>query len=327
LEKISVSSPSDFDLLSSAASEQRVKMLLEAMAPISLLETCEKRCSHTHFFGIFVKEIKTHASKCQRILARNKKIKIDDLTGKLSALKLDYGKNSVDILDLEHKLRIIADCDLREKAKDIKILECLQAEKATPLLVDLAKRPSSRDGLENIRDDDGLVFESAEMRGGYIRSFYEKLYKVDPLVEGEIEHFLGPEIASHPTVLASKLSMDEVTELDAPLDITELDKSLKLSNMRSAPGIDGFSYRFITEFWDYFRIPLFNCAVEGLENQSLPDFFMTAVIKLIPKKGDTSKISKWRPIRLLSNCSRSRRRAAKGDKRMVLVHTHGLFIT
>jgi hypothetical protein len=26
-------------------------------------------------------------------------------------------------------------------------------------------------------------------------------------------------------------------------------------------------------------------------------------------------------------CSRSRRRAAKGDKRMVLVHTHGLFIT
>jgi hypothetical protein len=26
-------------------------------------------------------------------------------------------------------------------------------------------------------------------------------------------------------------------------------------------------------------------------------------------------------------CSRSRRRAAKADKRMVLVHTHGLFIT
>jgi hypothetical protein len=27
------------------------------------------------------------------------------------------------------------------------------------------------------------------------------------------------------------------------------------------------------------------------------------------------------------NCSRSRQRAAKADKRMVLVHTHGLFIT
>jgi hypothetical protein len=28
-----------------------------------------------------------------------------------------------------------------------------------------------------------------------------------------------------------------------------------------------------------------------------------------------------------NNCSRSRRRAAKADKRKVLVHTHGLFIT
>ncbi len=62
--------------------------------------------------------------------------------------------------------------------------------------------------------------------------------------------------------------------------------------MRSAPGIDGFSYRFISEFWEYFRVPL--C-------QSLPDFFMTAEIKLTPKKGDTSKISNWRPISLLRN--------------------------
>ncbi len=30
---------------------------------------------------------------------------------------------------------------------------------------------------------------------------------------------------------------------------------------------------------------------------------------------------------LFSNCSRSRRRAEKVDKRMVLVYTHGLFIT
>jgi hypothetical protein len=36
------------------------------------------------------------------------------------------------------------------------------------------------------------------------------------------------------------------------------------------------------------------------------------------------RISSGMPI---STCSRSRRRAAKADKRMVLVHTHGLFIT
>jgi hypothetical protein len=32
-------------------------------------------------------------------------------------------------------------------------------------------------------------------------------------------------------------------------------------------------------------------------------------------------------VDVITYCSRSRWRAAKGDKRMVLVHTHGLFIT
>jgi hypothetical protein len=172
---------------------------------------------------------------------------------------------------------------------------------SAPLLVDLAKRTTSRDGLENIKDDEGVIFESGQQRAGYIRNFYEKLYQNDPTVEGYIETFLGPEIASHPTVLGSKLTMEETNDLDAPLSINELDGSLKLSNMRSAPGVDGFSYRFIAEFWEYFRVPLFNCAADVLENNSLPDFFMTAVIKLIPKKGDTAKISNWRPISLLSN--------------------------
>ncbi len=71
--------------------------------------------------------------------------------------------------------------------------------------------------------------------------------------------------------------------------------------MRSAPGIDGFSYRFIHKFWHFFRGPLYCCAVSGLDNNNLPDFFKTAVIKLIPKKGDVSMIKNWRPISLLSN--------------------------
>ncbi len=156
---------------------------------------------------------------------------MENLTEKLKSLKSDYTKNSNEIFELENKLRIILDCDLREKAREIKLLECLQAEKATPLLVDLAKRPTSRDGLENIKDDAGGVFKSGQQRAGYIRDFYEKLYQTDPSVEGDIEAFLGPEIVSHPTVLGSKLTMEEKNELDSPLKIDELDRSL---NPRSA---------------------------------------------------------------------------------------------
>jgi hypothetical protein len=124
---------------------------------------------------------------------------------------------------------------------------------------------------------------------------------MDDTVEGSIEDFLGPTICAKTTVMESKLSDYERNELDKQLDIVELDIALKHANLRSAPGIDGYSYRFINQFWNNFRFPLYRCAEEGLEDNSLPDFFKTAVIKLIPKKGDTTRIKNWRPISLLSN--------------------------
>ena len=102
-------------------------------------------------------------------------------------------------------------------------------------------------------------------------------------------------------VRASKLTAQEKDELDSPLSIEELDRSLKKVNMKSAPGIDGYSYRFITKFWELFRVPLFNCASECLGNGKLPASFATAQIKLIPKKGSRDDIRNWRPISLLSN--------------------------
>ena len=65
----------------------------------------------------------------------------------------------------------------------------------------------------------------------------------------------------------------------------ELDKSLEQANRKNATGIDGISYKFIDAFWNICRKPLFNCAKNLLENQSLLESFMTAQIKLIPKRG------------------------------------------
>jgi hypothetical protein len=101
--------------------------------------------------------------------------------------------------------------------------------------------------------------------------------------------------------MESKLKDNERIKLDRPLCVEELDKALDKANVKSAPGVDGFSYRFIKNFWEIYRYPLFSVAKEGLEQNSLPSFFKTAIIKLIPKKGDVSKIKNWRPISLLSN--------------------------
>ncbi len=58
----------------------------------------------------------------------------------MDALKINYSQNANIITEIENKLKIKKDLLLRDKLKDIKIFECLNAEKATPLLLNIAKK-------------------------------------------------------------------------------------------------------------------------------------------------------------------------------------------
>ena len=103
---------------------------------------------------------------------------------------------------------------------------------------------------------------------------------------GCIEEFLGREILAHPIVQGSILSPAEKTKLDTPFSLTELDKAAKEANVKSAPGPDGLSTKFILKFWHYLRTPLFKYALCCFEKGHLYGSFKTACVRLIPKKGD-----------------------------------------
>jgi hypothetical protein len=97
------------------------------------------------------------------------------------------------------------------------------------------------------------------------------------------------------------ITVQEREDMDRPLSITELDDSLNNCNIKSAAGADGFSNKLIKKCWQYLRIPLHNYAIHCYNTGILTTNFRSACIKLIPKKGDRSKLKNWRPISLLSN--------------------------
>jgi hypothetical protein len=116
-----------------------------------------------------------------------------------------------------------------------------------------------------------------------------------------IENFLGQDIINNPVVQNSRITVQERNELESPLTLQELDESLADCNMRSAAGADGFSNKLIKACWQVLRIPLYNYALHCYNTGILTTNFRSACFKLIPKKGDVSKLKNWRPITLLSN--------------------------
>jgi hypothetical protein len=181
------------------------------------------------------------------------------------------------------------------------MFENLTHEQPSKTFLDLAKAIAKNDDISVIRDSEGNIFNSENERDKHITDFFSNLYRKDEEVGGSIEEFLGPDICQHPLVQNSKLTNFEREGLDADLTIEELSKALKESNLRSAPGIDGFSNKFISKFWYILSYPFYHLCKYSLVEGTLIDSFATAQIRIIPKKGDTTKLKNWRPISLLSN--------------------------
>jgi Reverse transcriptase (RNA-dependent DNA polymerase) len=130
-------------------------------------------------------------------------------------------------------------------------------------------------------------------------SLYSPILGTDENIS--IEEFLGQEIANNPIVQNSKLSFDQREALEHDLTLEELDWSMQKARLTSAGGMDGISNRVLKKFWCLFRQPLFLYAKAVGRAGRLTQSFKLASIRLIPKKGDLSKLKNWRPISLV-NC-------------------------
>ena len=251
-----------------------------------------KRCNQTVFFEALCEQVFLSAASAQKHCSRMATLKQSRLAEEISLLSANFDENHAAIFSLEKQLNTEKETQIREKLADSKVFEHLSAERASQHFLNLAMATKEEHSLNDIKDDTGDVSLEGDVLNRHIPTFYRSLYRLEEQEDqqGEIADFLGPDIVRHPIVKASILSETEKRNLDSELEILELDSSLEQSNLKSAPGPDGFSYKFIKSFWKIFRIPLFECAKFGLENGNLPAIFKTANIKLIPKKGETSNI-------------------------------------
>jgi hypothetical protein len=116
----------------------------------------------------------------------------------LSELQTDYVRNADQILKKEKTLAEIIDKETVAKVRSMKIFDCLDSEKPTPMFLSLARASNSDKKLASICDSDGCDFETDSSHNEFIVKYFENVYKKDLAeqinFDSIIERFLGEDI-------------------------------------------------------------------------------------------------------------------------------------
>ena len=282
--------------------ETELDEIVDNLPGIRILEEGVLSCSPEFFFEALCCVTREAAVKQQDFIYKLKTETEKNLNAELFVLKQDPINNQNIINRKERELTEFLGRTLKEELRNFDKFEFLNNEKITPYFLGLIKNNAKEASLGDITEENGRTFAESDERDEYIRKTFADLYKKPDeniLSPDCITEFLD-DVADNETVRNAKLNNVEKANLDRNLTIEELDQSIKQAKTKSAPGADGFSNRFIQEFWDIYRVPLFKMIGQCYANNKLTDQFKTANIKLIPKKGNLKLLKNWRPISLLS---------------------------
>jgi len=271
-----------------------INLIFDDMPNLSYFENLRIETTPEFFFQALTNCIKNNVLSHQSTIFKLKRENKTRLEKRISNLKKNFNENTGEILGLERNLSNIYEQELRDELQHYSKFEILNNEKITRHFMDLVKASKNEASINEIKRDDGSEFISENERNDYIQKYFADIYKQpanrskNSSIE-DILNFLGP-LQENEIITGAKLTNEERDSLEGQITMEEITQSINESNMASAPGADGISNKFIQKFWEFFKVPFLKLTQYCFENNILPTFFKSANIKLIPKKGDPSKI-------------------------------------
>jgi exonuclease III len=159
-----------------------------------------------------------------------------------------------------------------------------------PIFPNQSARPTPPPQLQTIKIHNTLLTEPHRIRTE-VRKHYQELYTTKGNKPNIREDFFSQLPA---------LEEEERERCEALLTINELTIALQNTNLGKAPGLDGLTYEFYKKFWKELSPLLLQVANTSLQKGKLPTSMLNGVVTLVPKQGDPTMLSNWRPITLLN---------------------------
>ena len=193
---------------------------------------------------------------------------------------------------LEEELNIQSQTELMGAAIRSKIQWFEEGERSTKYFLNLERSRQKKKVIRQLVTVEGNVIDNQKLIINEQLRFYTNLYDRKPTNEHAIN-----ELLSH---LSKSLSLDDTELCDEDLTINELKDALFTMEPNKSPGLDGITVEFYKTFW-YDYVDIFERLIYEIINRNeLCDSMKTSILTLIPKKGDLSRLTNWRPISLLN---------------------------
>ena len=173
-----------------------------------------------------------------------------------------------------------------------KILQIDNEEEQDTNFFKLEALHAERKQITELINENGQQLRSKEEILGEVTNFYKNLWGTKKQINLEEQDQYLNEAIPH----------DETESVigNSTLTMEEIETSKQEQNKKGSPGIDGLPPQFYDWAWDIikddFHEVLNNCYLA----QEMPTSMKTAVVTLIPKKGDSKEIKNWRPVSLLT---------------------------
>lgn len=159
----------------------------------------------------------------------------------------------------------------------------------TAFFFNLEKKEATKKLMACLRLPDGLPRHPGQMRQHAV-DFYSSLFKAE-----ECDQRCAAELLQG----LPRLSDGERVDMDRELSLKELTTAAQQLSKGRAPGLDGLSADFYQQFWGMLGPDLHTVFMDCFKRGELPASCRSAVVSLLPKKGDLASLKNWRPVALL----------------------------
>jgi hypothetical protein len=276
-----------------------INVIKGRMPVLSELISRQFNCNYRTLYEGLIMGVKNVLVEIQSRMKRDEKFLRGQLLKREEYTKNVFGERSQQWYDAKEAILRFDDVQLKERAVKFREFLDVNNEKATQAFCKLSKEGGLCDDIGQIKGDDGRAFASVEHRGKHIAGFYSKIYKrkLDNLFR--IEDFLQAGQGHQGWLQNKKLNEEEKNDLEGNVTIEEVKTALDGSNFESSSGWDGISFKVLRKFWNILSEPMLKMIQETFREGDLMETFKLGFIKLIPKKGNASRVGDWRPITLL----------------------------